>query len=147
MMVLIDRALVLNPSFARGWYLSSNLRRWAGQLDIAIEHIETSLRLNPRARNGLSFFQIGANYFYRRRFDEAVSKLLVAINEDPSYPEPYRYLAACYAHMGRLGEARAIVGRLRAITPLVVPSTVHTRNLEYRELFLSGLRLAAREGT
>jgi hypothetical protein len=49
--------------------------------------------------------------------------------------------------MGRLDEARAIVARLRAITPLVVPSELPFRNPEHRELFLSGLRLAADETT
>ena len=88
---------------------------------------------------------IGAAYFYSGRFDEAVPKLLVAIHEDPSYPGPYRYLAACYAHMGRLDEARKIIKRLLAITPRVVPSTAHIRNPEHRELFLSGLRLAGAE--
>jgi hypothetical protein len=47
--------------------------------------------------------------------------------------------------MGRLDEARAIVAQLRPITPLVVPSDVQFRNPEHRELFLSGLRLAAGE--
>src|SRR5262249_5791019 len=50
------------------------------------------------------------------RFDEAVANLLLAIQDDPSFADPYRYLAACYAHMGRLGEAREVVERLRAIT-------------------------------
>jgi pentatricopeptide repeat protein len=37
----------------------------------------------------------------------------------------YRILASCYAHMGRLDEARAIVGRLCAITPAVMePGTL-----------------------
>jgi hypothetical protein len=49
--------------------------------------------------------------------------------------------------MGRFDEARAIVGRLRAITPLVAPSDLLWLNPEYRELFLSGLRLAAGDGT
>jgi hypothetical protein len=47
--------------------------------------------------------------------------------------------------MGRLDEARDIVRRLRAITPVVVPSSIPYRNPEHRELFLSGLRLAADE--
>jgi hypothetical protein len=47
--------------------------------------------------------------------------------------------------MGRLDEARAIVVRLRAIAPLVMPSDMPLRNPEDRELFLSGLRLAAGE--
>ncbi|HEX3523467.1 MAG TPA: adenylate/guanylate cyclase domain-containing protein, partial [Stellaceae bacterium] len=47
MMALVDRALALNPSFARGWHISGTLRLWAGQPDIAIEHIEAALRLSP----------------------------------------------------------------------------------------------------
>jgi hypothetical protein len=47
--------------------------------------------------------------------------------------------------MGRLDEARAIVAKLRTITPLVVPSAYQYRNPEDRELFLSGLRLAIGE--
>jgi hypothetical protein len=45
--------------------------------------------------------------------------------------------------MGRLVDARAIVERLRAITSVVIPDVSYQRNAEYRELFLSGLRLAA----
>ena len=60
MMALVDRALALNPSFARGWHISSALRTWAGQPDIAIEHVEISLRLSPRARIGASFLIMGA---------------------------------------------------------------------------------------
>jgi hypothetical protein len=38
-----------------------------------------------------------------------------------------------------------MVNRLRAITPIVVPSVIPYRNPEHRKLFLSGLRLAAGE--
>ena len=147
MIALVDRALGLNPNFARGWYISGVLRNWAGQPDIAIEHLEASLRLSPRARVGNSLAGIGAAHFLSRRFDEAVPKLLLTIQDSPSFTHPYRVLAACYAHMGRLDEAREIVERLRTITRGMVPSTTPYRNLEHRELFLSGLRLAAGEET
>jgi tetratricopeptide (TPR) repeat protein len=52
MIALIDQALALNPSFARGWYLSGVFRGSAGQLDAAVEHVEKALRLSPRARIG-----------------------------------------------------------------------------------------------
>jgi tetratricopeptide (TPR) repeat protein len=144
MIGLVDRSLVLNPSFARGWYVSSLLRIWAGQPDLAIEHIETSLRLSPRERVGSTLSTMGMAYFFKHQFDEAVSKLVLAIQDHPGFPPSYRTLAACYAHLGRLDEARAIVARLRAITPLVV-NDLPFRNPEHRELFLSGLRLAAAE--
>jgi hypothetical protein len=43
----------------------------------------------------------------------------------------------------RLDEARAIVARLHAISPLVIPGDLPFRNPEDRELLLSGLRLSA----
>jgi TolB-like protein/class 3 adenylate cyclase len=145
MVALVDRALRLNPNYARGWYISGLLRLYAGQPEIAIEHVAASLRLSPRARVGTSLSVIGTAYFLSRRFDEAVPNLLLAIQEDPSYPGSHRILAACYAHMGRLDEARAIVERLRAITSVVIPDASYLRNAEHRELLLSGLRLAAGE--
>jgi TolB-like protein/class 3 adenylate cyclase len=145
MIGLVDRALALNPSFARGWYVSGGLRLFAGEHDRAIEHVETSLRLSPRERMGAPLFVIGAAYFFKHQFDEAASKLLLAIQDHPSSPPPHRALAACYAQMGRLDEARAIIARLRAITPQIVPSDLPWRNPEDRELLLSGLRLAIGE--
>ena len=145
MMALVDHALALNPSYGRGWSISGSLRVWAGQPDNAIEHVEAALRLSPRARVANSLSVIGRAHFLARRFNEAVSKLLRAIQEDPSNPEPYRVLAGCYAHMGRLGDARETVARLRAITSVVNPDVSYYRNPEDRELFLSGLRLAIGE--
>jgi TolB-like protein len=144
MTALADHALALNPSCARGWYHSGFLRLMAGDPDCAIEQAEVSLRLSPRARTGAVHTVIGASHFLSRRFDEAIPKLLLALEETPNYPLPYRYLAACYAHMGRLAQARDVVKRLRVITPAVTPPDImYLRNAEHRELYLSGLHLAA----
>jgi hypothetical protein len=86
-------------------------------------------------------------HFLKRRFGEAASKLILAIQDYPVFPSSYRTLAACYAHMGRPSEARAVVAKLRAITPDVGPSVLPYRNPENRELFLSGLRLTAGEAS
>jgi TolB-like protein len=145
MMALVDRALALNPSFARGWYIGGGLKCWAGEPDIAIQYIKTSLRLSPRDRIGGAMNVIGASLFFSRHFDEAVPKLHLAIQEDANFPSPYRVLAACYALMGRPDEAREIVARLRTITSGIVPIFMPYRNPEDCELLLSGLRLAMGE--
>jgi adenylate cyclase len=145
MMALVDRALALNPSFAQGWFFSGQIRRWAGELDAAIAHGENALRLNPRGESDAPVFLIGAALFASRRFEEAIPKLLLSIQRNESSPAHYRHLAACYAHLGRLGEARATLARLRTITPVVIPDLSHFRDPEQRELFLSGLRLAIGE--
>ena len=147
MLALVDRALTLNPSFARGWQVSGNLRYWTDppELDTAIRHAETSLRLSPRAQVGSPLGVIGTAHFFARRFDEAVPKLILAIRQDPSHPHPHRILAACYAHLGRLDEAREIVTQLRAVTGIVIPDISYLRNAEHRALYLSGLQLAMGE--
>jgi TolB-like protein/class 3 adenylate cyclase len=144
---LIDRALALNPSYAYGWLWSGWLRLWAGQPQLAISHFESSLRLSPHARTANTLMGIGVSYFFTQRFEDAVAMLLRSLQEQPDWAPTYRMLAACYAHMGRLDDATKIVERLRAITPLIVPNAAHLRNAEHRELFLSGLRLAAGETT
>ena len=86
--------------------------------------------------------------FFSRRFEEAVPRLRVAIEDMPAFLTAYRYLAACYAHMGLLDEARATIARLRAITPeVMVNYPLPFRDPKHRELFLSGLSLAAGETT
>jgi adenylate cyclase len=142
---LVDRSLALNPSFARAWFLRGVLSVWAGEPDLAIEQVETSLRLNPRDRRGNYNWPIGIAHFFAGRFDDALAKLLVAAQETPAWPWPYRGLAACYAHMGRFDEAREVIAQLQSLTTELLPSRLPFRKPEHRELFLSGLRLAAGE--
>ena len=147
MLGLVDRALAFNPSFARGWFVSGLLRLFAGQFDLAIEHAERSLRLSPRESIGTPLWLVGEAYFFKRQFEMAEAKLLLSIQDHPGNPPAYRTLAACYVHMGRLDEARAIVAKLRALTPLVVYRDLAFRNPEDDEFFLSALRMAAGEAT
>jgi adenylate cyclase len=86
-------------------------------------------------------------HFFARRFEEAKSRLLQSLQEKPNWVPTYRFLASCYVQMGRLDEAREAVTRLRTLTNVVVPSAVNWRNPEHRELYLSGLRMAAGDAT
>ena len=123
------------------------MRLYAGHAELAVEHFQTSLRLSPRDRTAGRLTGIGIAHFFNRRFDEAAATLLMSLEELQTHATPYRFLASCYAHMGRLDDAQEIVRRLRVVTPVVVPSATPYRNAEQRELFLSGLRLAAGETT
>jgi adenylate cyclase len=140
---LIDRCLTLNPSHARGWHWSALLRVFGGEPELALEHFENYLRLSPRDRVATYLNGIGEAYFFSRRFEEAAANLLASLELAPNFPVTYRVLASCYAHMGRLEEARDIVRRLRAITPVVIEHAARYRKPELRKLFLSGLRMAA----
>jgi TolB-like protein/class 3 adenylate cyclase len=145
-MALVDRSVALNPSHARGWYISGFLRVFAGRYDVGIGHLQTSLRLSPRGYLAAPRFALGMAHFFRRRFAEAAEMLAMSVRE-VSFPGAYRALASCYAHMGRMNEARALVEQLRAVGVAVVPSFLPWRIPEQSELYLSGLRLAAGETT
>jgi TolB-like protein len=151
LMRLIDNLLALNPSFADGWNWSGWLRLFAGNANLAIEHFETSPRLDPRsARRAYQLTGIGIGHFFERRFDQAASVLLESLQQLPSYTTTSRFLVSCYAHMGRIDEARELIARF-GIAPAPgfagrAPGTPF-RDPEQRELLLSGLRLAMSQTT
>ena len=130
---LIDRVLELNPNFAMGWQWSGWLRLWAGQPDVGIDHFETSMRLDPLHGRAAPYLGIGMGHFFARRFEEAAAILLLSLQEVPSWVPTYRFLASCYAHMGRLSDAQETVTRLRSLTTEVLPSAAHWRNPEHRD--------------
>ena len=139
---LADRALALNPNFCRGLSISAWLRLWAGQPAVAIEQFQAAIRLDPRYERAVRLSGIGQGHFFERRFHYALAMFRTALEELPRSPLIHRYLAACYAHLGRLDEAREIIEELRAIVPAVLEEGTRYRNPAHRELYLSGLRLA-----
>jgi len=140
---LVDRSLQLNPSFAYDWNRSGQLRLWIGQYDLAIEHFETSIRLSPRESRGQRYLIIAMGHFFARRNEKAAEMFGLSLQEHSRWPPTLRFMASCLAHMGRFEEAKEMVKRLRAITPVVVPTAEQWRIREDREYYLDGLRLAA----
>jgi len=103
---LIDRSLHINPSFAQGWRWSGWLRLWAGLPDVAIDHFERSLRLDPRDSKGATLMANGVAHFFARRLEHARSILLLSFQQHRDWVPTNRFLAACYAHLGQLDEAK-----------------------------------------
>jgi adenylate cyclase len=121
------------------------MRVWSGDAALAIEHFETSMRLDPLStRRAFHLTGIGIAQFFQRHFRAAAATLEASLHEVPSYPTTARFLAACYAHMGRFDEAKELIARLGG-APLV--NNAPFGNPDHQELFLSGLRLARGETT
>jgi pentatricopeptide repeat protein len=115
------------------------------KVDRAIEHVQTSLRLSPRIRAGWAQSVMGGAHFFASRFDQAAAELRLAVQEEPSFVPAHRFLAACYAQMGRLEEAKRVVQLIRECGGDLLPRSyiLAWRKPNHRQLFLSGLRLAA----
>jgi adenylate cyclase len=88
---------------------------------------------------------IGVAHFFARRLEQARTMLLRSLQQHPDWIPTNRFLAACYAHRGQLDEAKAVIERLRALTPAVLPNADNWRDPEQRAFYLSGLRLAIGE--
>jgi adenylate cyclase len=113
---LVDRALQLNPNFARGWLRSGWLRLWAGQPDLAIEHFERFSRLSPRESRAAASIGIGIGHFFAGRLEKAEAMMVGSLQEFPNWTPTLRFLASCYVHLGRMNDARRMVKRLREVT-------------------------------
>jgi adenylate cyclase len=143
-LALVDRSLELNPSHARGWYWSAVLRNWAGEPENALVRFGEYLRLSPRERMPNYLNGIGISLFLCRRFQEAAASQRECLERQPNLTLASRFLAASYAHLGLLNEAREIG---RQLGPALWDDGLRFQNLEQRELYLSGLRLALSETT
>jgi adenylate cyclase len=122
---IIDRSLALDPNSAYGCRWSGFLRLYAGKPELAITNFDNSIRLNPRDLHWAQLTGIEIAHFFTGRLENATATFLLAPQENPTYPLANRFLASCYVHKGRLEEPRAVVARLRSITPMVVPATVN----------------------
>jgi adenylate cyclase len=115
--VLIDRALTLNPGSAYVWLTSGNLRLILGDLDVAVEHLDTSIRLDPLSPDRwLQLGFLGRARFHQGRYAEAVAPLKEA-SQLSDAPFLLPYLAATYGYLRQAGAARAVLDRYRALSP------------------------------
>jgi TolB-like protein len=115
---LLDRAVALAPSLAVAWHMSGWIRINARQRELAIEHLERAIRLDPldpllyNMQNG-----VAAAHFLAGRYEVAAMWAERALHELPQYKPALRLAAASYALAGQIGKARAHVVNLLAIDP------------------------------
>jgi len=144
--ILLDRALALNPGSYFAWMMSAWLRAAEGDPDTAVEHMQTSMRLNPSSSDrGYQLSGLALARFGQRRFDEAVRLLREAIPLQPSVSFNLALLAACHGH---LRDARSAAGALEQydrVSTIGADKRVSLfRRSDLRDLYLEGIVLARR---
>jgi adenylate cyclase len=139
-----ERAIVLNPNFS-DWRFAVALIH-AGQAARAIEVIEAHTRLDPfyppmvLAWSGFAYYVLG-------KYSEALSPLRACVSRAPNYRAGRLRLAATYAQLGRLNEARAEAAEVLRLEPkYTIDSTQRPLSVFKRtedvEHFFDGLRKA-----
>ena len=76
-----------------------------GQLERALERVESHLKSNPRDARGR--FLKGLIYAEQRKPDDAIKVFTELTQEYPELPEPYNNLAVLYASQGQYDKARS----------------------------------------
>jgi TolB-like protein len=137
---LIDRALELNPGASLVWYHSGMLKVALGEPDLAIQHLETSRRLDPlSALLPAQRMWIAIARFQQGRFAETVQLLSdTARQVSPNAPA---YLTAAYGQLGMKHEAEGALAFYREWTSTRI-KTLATGRPEHIKLFLDGIAVA-----
>lgn len=144
--VLLDRALLLNPNLAISWLRSAWVRIFVGQFDLAIEHANRAMSLSP-----LDPFLVGMQsaiafaHFCAGRHDQSAAWAQRAAKEQPSFAPALRVLAASSALLGRMSEAAQALAQLRETDATVHISQLqhfHFKNQEYFTKYTDALRKA-----
>ena len=144
---LIDRALSLNPNLAWAWLFSGWVRVWLGQPEVAIEHETKAMRLSP---HDSAFFNMQAAtalaHFFAGRYVEALSWVERAIRAQPNHIIALCTAAATSALLGRNGEAKTTLVRLRQLDPALrisnLEEVIPIRQPEHFAIWAEGLRKA-----
>jgi adenylate cyclase len=111
---LFERAFALNSNFVDNRF--GYVLTFAGQAAKAVEVLQANTRLDPfQPPVWLGF--IGHAYYVLERYDDAVRSLRECAARMPNSQFPHVGLAASYAQLGRLAEARAEANEVLRINP------------------------------
>jgi adenylate cyclase len=139
---LVDRAIALNPASAFVWLISGSVQIKNGRPDLAAEHLETAMRLDPiSSMNAFARMYLASARFQQGRLDEASALYMTT---SLRLPVSYAVLAALHGHRGDLGEAQEALRRLRDISSGSIDefARIWFPRPEHRKLFLDGIALA-----
>jgi predicted Zn-dependent protease len=140
--VLMDRAIALNPASPFVMMVSGSLRLKCGQPDLAAEHLETAMRLDPISiENSFMRMYLASARFQQERFDEAPALFRTTTLR---LPISYAVLAALHGHLGQTDQAQEALAQFerQSIGTIEEAARIWFPRPRERKLFLDGLALA-----
>jgi tetratricopeptide (TPR) repeat protein len=130
---LVDRALLLNANLAVAWQRSGWLRIYAGDCELAIEHLRRAVRLNPLdPLTHLADSAMAFGHFLLDDLDEASAWAERALHLRPNWPPALRVLVMSNALAGREQAARQAMTSLALVQPRLRVSNLHEQIFLHR---------------
>jgi adenylate cyclase len=140
--ILMDRAIALNPASPFILVASASLRLKCGKPDLAAEHLETAMRLDPISNlNSFMRMYLASARFQQERFDEALALFRTTAVR---LPISYAVLAALHAHLGHTAEAEEALAQFKSqmIGTIDEVAQIWFPRPRERKLFLDGIAMA-----
>jgi TolB-like protein/Tfp pilus assembly protein PilF len=147
MIAAFERVIELNPTNAAPYGHLGVFLSCAGRPDDAIAYLKRAMRLSPKDYFMFQWLTgMGWAHLSTGRYDEATSWLERSRQSRPDFHLSHRALAATYAQLGRLEEARMALREDQRLAPNTNVSRVKAElthvDPSFAERYLEGLRKA-----
>jgi adenylate cyclase len=146
-----ERALAISPNLASAHGALGVTLIFSGRPQQGLVALNTCIRLDPRdpiLADRLN--QIAVAFYFAGNYEAAIDAAQHAIRRFPSWPHPYRWLAAALGQAGRAEEAKEALDKAIAIGggsfDMYVRRRVPWHRPEDYEHMLDGLRKAGWQG-
>jgi adenylate cyclase len=113
-----ERALAICPNLAAAHGALGVALAYSGRPTEGLAALETCIRLDPRDPSLVNRLnQVALAHYFCRNYEASVEAAERAIRSFPSFPSPYRWLAAALGELGRTAEAKAALEKAIAVSP------------------------------
>ncbi len=141
----IERAIALDPNWADAHAQAANILIYSGRPEEALGVFDQAMRLNPRFPAPY-LRQRGKAYLTLHRYEQAIADLEEALRRNPTLWDARLFLAASYAHAGRIAEAEWEIAEVLVAEPDLslrrVGEIAPYKERSHLEHLLDGLRKA-----
>jgi tetratricopeptide (TPR) repeat protein len=139
----LQRAIKLNPNDAFSYLRLGTIMLFAGQIDEAIQLLQTGLRYHPYTAPD-DYWRLALAYYLKGEYEDAIRTLEQVLGKNPNSAWLHIGLAAAYAQAGRSEDAKRSAELAMKLHPFFEVDSSFTlfRNPADRDKILEGLRKA-----
>jgi adenylate cyclase len=114
----MEAAIALSASFDRAYFGLGMALLYGGRPEDSIPQFERAMRLSPRSPRSWTYPQfLACAHFNMARYQDAASWSEEAVRHPNAPFMPFAQAAAALGHLGRIDEARAMLGEARRRNP------------------------------